>query len=54
MNILNCTTITKPKCLQKNKIKNALSFLNLNINQIIRLKDNGADDIYKELDKIVR
>ena len=43
----------KAKMFKKNKIKNALIFLNLNINQIIRLKDKGADDIYKELDKIV-
>jgi len=42
----------KDKMFKKNKIKNALIFLNLNINQIIKLKDNGADDIYKELDTI--
>ena len=42
----------KDKKYQKTKMKSSLVLLNSNINQLIKLKDGGADDIYQELDKI--
>ena len=42
----------KDKKYQKTKMSNTLVLLNSNINQLIKLKDGGADDIYQELDKI--
>lgn len=42
----------KAEAFKRNKLKNALSGLNNQINKIISLKDNGGNDIYQELDKI--
>lgn len=42
----------KAEAFKRNKLKNALSGLNNQINKIISLKDNGGNDIYQELDRI--
>jgi 3-methyladenine DNA glycosylase AlkC len=53
MNILNCTTITKPKLYKAKKFGVALSGLNNQINRLEQLKSDTDGYVKEQLDTII-